>query len=229
MKPEPLWSVIYIIGNEPVEEVLQMKRSLFLIMFIAIMIPLTAIAQQQTLITGKMTHGGAAGPVLKYSKMLGQDALLVGGRGGWIIGSALWIGGAGYGLVNRVESLLLDQDTEIDSARYLGLGYGGLELGFIVASDRLVHLTGQVLIGAGGAVHTKRDGWDDFEIDPDNEEGDSFFILEPAVDVEVNITTFFRICLGASYRWVTGIEINEFTNKDISGFSGVLTLKFGRF
>ena len=194
-----------------------------------LMLSVPVLAQQQTLIKGRLTHGGFAGPVIKYSQMLDQDALLVGIRGGWILGSSLYIGGAGYGLVNHVESFSQYAGTDSATVRYLGFAYGGLELGGILASDRIIHITSQVLFGAGGVVHTNRDNWDDFEFDLDNQEGDAFFILEPAIDIELNITSFFRICFGASYRLVTGIEMDDFTNSDLNGFSGVFTLKFGRF
>ena len=194
-------------------------------MFIAFAIPL--FAQQQTLIKGNVTHGGFAGPVLKYTQMLDQDAFLVGGRGGWIIGKRLYVGGAGYGLVNKIESKLEYAGTDSARSLYLGLGYGGFELGFIVASDRLIHMTFQILIGAGGVAHADMDNLDDINVEDMN--GDAFFIAEPAVDVELNVTSFFRICLGASYRWVSDVDMAEFGDSDISGFAAVLTFKFGRF
>jgi len=210
------------------EEIL-MKKTAIIMLVLLLTIPMLGFSQQQTLIKGKLTHGGFAGPVLKYSQMLDQDALLVGLRGGWIIGRSLYIGGAGYGLVNRVESFSQYAGTDTAVVRYLGLGYGGLELGVILASDRIIDVASQVLFGAGGALHTNRDNWEDFEWDMDEHDGDAFFILEPAIDIELNVTSFFRICIGASYRFVTGIEMDEFKNSDLNGFSGVFTLKFGRF
>ncbi len=184
-------------------------------------------SQQQTLIKGDVTHGGFAGPVLKYSKMLDQDAILVGMRGGWLIGKRLYIGGAGYGLVNEIESKTENAGTDSARSFSLGLGYGGLEMGFIVASDRLIHMTFQVLFGAGGVAHADMNDLDNIDIE--NLDGDAFFVMEPAVDVELNVASFFRICLGASYRWISDVDMNEFGDTDISGFSAVLTLKFGRF
>jgi hypothetical protein len=53
--------------------------------------------------------------------------------------------------------------------------------------------------------------------------------LEPALNAEVNITSFFRINAGASYRYISGLNYNNLKNEDFSGFSGALTLKFGSF
>ena len=155
-------------------EELPMKKIATIVLILLLSAPLIAFAQQQTLIKGRLTHGGFAGPVLKYSQMLDQDALLVGVRGGWIIGNSLYIGGAGYGLVNRVESFSQYAGTDSATVRFLGLGYGGLELGFIFASDRVVHVASQVLFGAGGVVHTNRDNWDDFDFEDEDlaEEGE---------------------------------------------------------
>ena len=206
-----------------------MKKTAVILLILLLVLPAMTFAQQQTLIKGKLSHGGFAGPVLKYSQMLDEDALLVGLRGGWIIGHSLYIGAAGYGLVNRIVSLRYESGPDSGMINHLGLGYGGLELGFILASDRIVHIASQVLFGAGGAMHTNRDNWEDFEWDMDEHDGDAFFILEPAIDIELNVTSFFRICIGASYRFITGIEMDEFKNSDLNGFSGVFTLKFGRF
>jgi len=58
---------------------------------------------------------------------------------------------------------------------------------------------------------------------------DSFFVIEPSVHVNLNVTTFFRIAAGVSYRYVSGLNSTLSTNADLSGPSGVLTFKFGMF
>ena len=65
--------------------------------------------------------------------------------------------------------------------------------------------------------------------DLSDDKPDVFFVLEPAVNIEINITSFLRIHLGAGYRFISGIEKYNFTNSDFSGPSGNFTLKFGMF
>lgn len=54
------------------------------------------------------------------------------------------------------------------------------------------------------------------------------FVAEPAVNVELNVTNWFRVAAGASYRYVSSMSaIRGIENKDLSGVSGQLALKFG--
>lgn len=63
----------------------------------------TARGQEQTLIKSDVEHSGFGGPVVKATRIHDQGALMVGGRGGWIINHTLAIGGGGYGVVNDVD------------------------------------------------------------------------------------------------------------------------------
>lgn len=180
-------------------------------------------AQEQTLMgSGKMSNGGFGGPVIKYTQIKNEPAVLIGGRGGWIINHTFVIGGGGYGLANQIES-----DYSVNfSNPYINFGYGGLELEYIIQSDQLVHFSIYTLIGAGSVNYrnNSHSSWEDWDYN-----NDEFFVLEPALNVEVNITSFFRINAGANYRYISGVNYDNLANEDFSGFSGVLTLKFGSF
>jgi len=178
-------------------------------------------AQDETLINGPIESGGFGGPVLKVGSFNGETGLLVGGRGGWIINHAFIIGGGGYGLVNNIKAKVPGPYGE----RYLNFGYGGLELEYVSHPHRLVNFSFQTLIGAGGL------SWRDPDVhvgmrDSDN---DTFFIVEPGVNVTVNVTTYFRLSGGVSYRYVSGVQSPASNDVDLSGPSGVLTFRFGKF
>ena len=181
----------------------------------------SAFAQEETLIDGPIESGGFGGPVLKIGSFNGEAALLVGGRGGWIINHSFIIGGGGYGLVNNVKAKVLGPYGE----RYLNFGYGGLELEYISEPTRLINFSFQTLIGAGGL------SWRDEDVhsglrDSDN---DTFFIVEPGVNITLNVTKYFRISGGVSYRYISGVQSPAASNPDLSGPSGVLTFRFGKF
>jgi hypothetical protein len=180
-------------------------------------------AQEKTLVgTGEISSGGFGAPVIKYTQIYGEPALLVGGRGGWIIDHTFVLGGGGYGLVNEIGT-----DFNVyGHPAYIHFGYGGLELEYIIQSDEIVHFSIYSLIGAGGVNLSN-----DFDEDWDGDEygSDSFFILEPAVNVEINVVSFFRINAGVSHRFISGVNYYQISNSDFDGFSGVLALKFGKF
>jgi len=169
---------------------------------------------------GDLRNGGFGAPVVKFTQIDDRFGVLVGGRGGWIINSSFVIGGGGYALANLDN---FEQVTNASGDRgRLAMGYGGLELTYVLRPDDLVHFSLGVLIGAGGVAWNPRGP-------SGNQEDDPFFITEPEVDVVLNVTRFMRVALGASYRFVRGVDLFDLGDADISGLAGVVTLKFGSF
>jgi hypothetical protein len=186
-----------------------------------LMVPACLAAQgEQTLMSGPIESGGFGGPVLKFTELVDEFGLLVGGRGGWIINHTFVLGAGGYGLANRDNfEFLVD-----GRARQLEMGYGGLELEYVNRSHELIHFSVQALVGAGGA-----DWGRDFDFDPDFDDGDAFFVAEPGLNIIMNVTEFFRVGFGGSYRFVEDLELPGLSDDDLTGPSGVLTFKFGKF
>jgi hypothetical protein len=175
-----------------------------------------AVSEETLLKSGELRSGGFGGPVLKFSPVNDEFGVLVGGRGGWLINSVFSIGGGGYGLANAVRA---DQP---DSQR-IDLGVGGLILEAVLWPDRLVHGTASVLVGAAGLNrHRLRDGGAD-------DDAETFFALEPEVNLEINVHRIFRVCPGVGYRWLAGESDLVDSDWDLSGVSANLTFKFGRF
>jgi len=181
---------------------------------------LPLLAQEETLIDGEIENGGFGGPVVKFGSINGEAGIFVGGRGGWIINHTFIVGGGGYGLANDVKANV----TGPYGQRYLNFGYGGVELEYIAQSDRLIHFSVMTLIG-GGAV-----GWRDDSVRSGMDAGnDTFFVVEPAAQVNLNVTKYFRMSAGVSYRYISGVSSSAATNADLSGPSAVLTFRFGKF
>lgn len=198
-------------------------KTLIRLTLISFILCIQIFAQEQTLVgNGKISNGGFGGPVIKYTQIKNEPAVLVGGRGGWIINHTFVIGGGGYGLANQIEAEYINNYIQ----PYINFGYGGFEMEYIIQSDQLLHFSVYTLIGAGGVNYrdNSNDFWEDWDY-----KSDEFFVLEPALNVEVNITSFFRVNAGASYRYISGVNYDNLKNEDFSGFSGVLTLKFGSF
>jgi hypothetical protein len=195
-----------------------MKYVLFLL-FVILSLPV--FAQEQTLIgSGDIENGGFGGPAVKVTSINGEPAILVGGRGGWIINHTYVLGGAGYGLVTNVRTKNTDSVHQ-----FIQMGYGGLDLEYIASSNDLVHLSLGLLIGGGG-IGFKNNADDMLD---NHRTMESFFVLEPSAHANLNVTHFFRIAGGVSYRYVNGLKSPLSTNTDLSGLSAVLTLKFGKF
>ena len=195
-----------------------MKNVLFLLI---VLLTIPELAQEKTLIGGgDIENGGFGGPAVKVTSINGETAVLVGGRGGWIINHTFVLGGAGYGLVTNVRGKTTDSLNQ-----FIEMGYGGLDLEYIASSNDLVHLSLGLLIGGGSIGHKREDdGMLDY-----HSTMKGFFVLEPSVHANLNVTQFFRIAGGVSYRYINGLKSPLSTNTDLSGLSAVLTLKFGKF
>jgi hypothetical protein len=211
------------------------------LIFLFILISSSLLAQEETIFSGDVEHGGYGGPEFKVTQIDNSLNLLVGGKGGWIINHSFVIGLAGYGLVTSITP-----EDNINSDLRLAFGYGGLNLEYINSSNRIVHFTVSALVGAGGVAWYDHSDWFDDNYDDNRHTyaGDAFFVFEPGASIELNIVKWMRIDLGVSYRLISGAESNlkilpystsgvlyekSIKDKDLSGISGNITFKFGLF
>jgi hypothetical protein len=201
-----------------VEDDLNMK---ILLVFLGLcLIAASAHAYDNTLIKPETKVGGYLCAVTKHAKIQNAYALLVGGKAYLLVDHRWAIGGGGYGVVNDLVPEDL-RDSELDRLR---MAYGGLAFEYIPWHESVVHLTLGVLVGAGQAKYegAKRDP-------VTGEDSDGFFVAEPEVNLEFNVTRFWRMDLGASYLYVNGSDLADLPDEDLSGLAGNLTFKFGTF
>jgi hypothetical protein len=189
---------------------------------------LTVQAEEKTLVgSASVDNGGYGALVIKFSPINHKFGVLVGARGGWIINHTFAIGLAGYGLVNNVPA----DSPGPWGETLVNFGYGGLDLEYIANSDDLVHYSIHTLIGAGG-VGFRNDAWSRMSWDfheSANPLRNTFFVLEPGVNIDLNVTPWFRLSAGASYRFVGGVTSEASSSEGLSGPSGMLTFRFGSF
>jgi hypothetical protein len=211
-----------------------MKTKLFFLIFLLTGMTLYAQNEEvQTLFNKNIDLGYGGSLVTKVGKINNETTLIVGGRGMFLMDHAYSVGLGFYGLSTNTKALVPDPN-DITSNR-MGMGYGGLELEYIISSNNLVHFTIQTLVGGGGVGyfkdwrHNNYDNNNDYYHDNEMENIDGFFIFEPGVNIELNVVDFFRLGIGGSYRVVSGLSSALSTNSDLSGLSGFLTLKFGKF
>jgi hypothetical protein len=99
----------------------------------------------------------------------------------------------------------------------------------MIAPEKMIHLSIPVLLGAGG-VEVSDENFFLSSSDSDYSiERSAFFVVEPGLDLEVNITKVLRLAVGASYRWVTGTDLSTLTDNDLTNWSGNFSIRFGGF
>lgn len=185
-----------------------------------------ATAQERTVFNDSATTGGFGGPVVKVTSVNGQTAWMAGGRGGWVVNHSLIIGGGGYGItseVNAANSALSDQ-APLD----LQFGYGGVEVEYRFRPLSLWHVGLYTLVGGGSANYVKDVG-SVAESQEHVGQSDAVFVFEPGVNAELNLARWFHINAGVTYRVVSGVTDSALRNRDLSGITGAVTFKFGKF
>jgi hypothetical protein len=212
-----------------------MKRVVVLFSLLILLLAPSAFSQDETLLGSNIDHGGFGGPVVKLTSIRGEVGSLVGGYGGWLIGHQFLIGGGGYGLVNDIRAdVSAEQRYTMDQRPlFVEFGYGGVVLEYIAMPSRAVHFSVMALLGAGSATY-RENSYNDWNFDSHGhsriDKMEALFVAEPQVNIELNMTDWFRVTLGGSYRFVRGVnDLTGLSNKDLSGPAGSVSFKFGSF
>ena len=173
---------------------------------------------------------GFGGSDLRISDFKGERGLMAGAYGGLIINRRYLFGLAGYGIVTKVEfDGIVPGQTETKSLNLHG-GYGGILIGASIAPKEVIHISIPVLLGAGSFEVVDKNFFTNNL--PDAEftiENSVFFVLEPGIEIEFNISEHFRLGFGASYRYITGTELVNIDDDEVSGGAGLISFRFGRF
>jgi hypothetical protein len=172
--------------------------------------------------------GGYGSISIKYTEVDDRDAFVFGARAGIIMGHMMTLGLGGAGFFNDVHyDAALDQDISLAG------GYGGFFFEPILMPKYPVHVSFPILIGAGGLAVVSVNDEDDWNDNYKSEASDAFLVIEPGIEIELNVTKFFRFCVGGYYRYTSDVDIEDpmfDVPKDIlKGFSGGVTFKFGKF
>ena len=216
-----------------------MKKTLIIGLAISLTLSIHSVAQKNqnefATIFGKedgnkIEHGGYASFGFGYSTINNQEALLAHFKAAWLIDHNFGIGVAGSSFINNLDKAIGTGDY------YLTGGYGGLYLEKIVFPKLPVHVSFPVLLGAGGIAVLPNTFWYDINYDVNyaTNEYDVFFVVEPGVELEFNLVKFFRISMGASYRFTNGVVLNSPNEQLINmgamdGLTYNINFKFGKF
>jgi hypothetical protein len=161
---------------------------------------------------------GLGGPFMQFTAVAGEFAHMMGG-GGAVLLNNFFFGGYGLGLTNSIPDYVNQNPSD-----RLTLGHGGFWLGYSLFGDKPVHVTFSSLIG-----------WGEFGVMEDYGTypfvRDNIFVLAPTIEVELNLTRYFRLGAGASYNLYSLVDENMhgYTSADLSAPGGFLSFKFGWF
>ena len=169
--------------------------------------------------------GGYLAPDFKVGDVHEDISVLAGIKLGFTFNDKFSIGLAGYNLVNNSNFY-----TEANELARINLGYGGLSVEYSMFSNKIIHFTIPVVVAAGSITLYEDNNNDNYYFNYfDEYESSTALVVEPGVNIEVNLFKFLRVDLGASYRLVSGTDLVNLTDEDLSDLSFNATLKFGIF
>ncbi|TYZ10558.1 hypothetical protein FY528_08820 [Hymenobacter lutimineralis] len=188
----------------------------------------TVFAQQaeqpplQTLLRPGTHCGFFVAASAQYARLDGQDALAATGRIGVSFNRSFALGLGGTALTNGRIPNRWDDPIDTSSPDYLAAAYGGIYLEPMFPAGKAIHLTFPVLLGAGAATKER-----DLNGPYYRYQADEFLIVEPGVQLEVNLLKYVALGAGASYRMTTGLNLPDTSSKALNGMSAGVTLKLG--
>jgi hypothetical protein len=143
------------------------------------------------------------------------------------------VGFYGGALFNRSILLGISGGVNLTNPR-VNYGYFGVIGQYIYKPGSLVHLSGQLLLASGTTKDyedPKSSLFDNFW----NISGANFYIIEPGINLEINLSRKITFVTGISYRYVTGLDetnenvsITHISNIGLSGININVGLKFGK-
>jgi len=179
-----------------------------------------------------ITHGGYAGLEFGYTPVAGRSSFLAGFHTAWIVDHTLEIGINAKGFVtNPLPDLLLDNMNYM----YTG-GYGGLHIAANIMGNKPINVSFPILLGAGGISYI-RTGYNGYYDEFYPESHYAYFVVEPGIDLQLNVSRFFRVAAGVSYRYTSDIYLvySDASADPIAdpsmlrGLNASIKLKFGKF
>jgi hypothetical protein len=158
-------------------------------------------------------------PEVKFNSIQGKIGTLIGFYGGAVFNRTFLLGISG--------GVNLSHPT-------VNYGYFGAIGQYIFRPANLWHFSGQLLL-AYGSTKDYEDPKSGLLDNFGNVSGAPFFLMEPGLNLELNISKRVALVAGVSYRYITGMDensenvaITHVTNEDLSGVNFNIGLKFSK-
>ena len=168
-------------------------------------------------------------PEVKYTRLCGGGALYGGLKSALLYNNKYAIGiSFGSFLTETVREGI---DSEGNAAGLnMVMAYGGFYFDYITSFNSPVQISFPTLIGGGGIFLLEKRPPNTYGIiDEGLVEGGVYFVLEPSINLEINVSKIIRVGFGIGYRFIINSDLERYSDKDLSAPSVNLTTKFGIF
>lgn len=205
----------------------------FILLFLSVLSVGTYAQETESLlnIPTDFRFNGFAEVDVKYTNLIDENATYLGIKGGTAINNMLGLGVTAGGFVTEnhfsqapVNGVELNQMTAL-------MGYTGIFVEYIAMSDKKVHFTVPVSVGPGliAVFEQEEIAGQPGIFNEDMLEYTGFLVVEPAINIEINIIKEIKLIVGGGYRWVSGASLDTLTDDDLSGFNLNLGLRLASY
>ena len=170
--------------------------------------------------TKKLQVGGFGGVITEFSAFNGRFAVFTGGGGAILINRCFFLGAYGSGLATEMTFPAIypsdhnpasDPKLPIFENLIYKFNHGGLWTGYSFEANRVFHMGMSFRVGGGevSLVDPNRADRYQFALAKDN-----IVVIQPEVNIEVNVVRWLRIRGGAGYRFVGSLDNLSYTTSD---------------
>ncbi len=207
-----------------------MKTRYVVVCLFSILATQSLFAQDvQTLFGSGRPTGGYGALSNKFTTIGGEFANISEVYGGVFINRRWMLGLAFAGSTNNIQVPFQYSVNPLQPMTYQ-YGQGGLKLERVIGSNKPIHVVLDLFTGVGFTAQYDRYNWDanDFDSYADHDEN-WFYVVEPGVQLEMNLFRWMRLSPGISYRNASHSNAPGLRDSDLSDWSYNVTLKFGGF
>ncbi|MBL7873584.1 MAG: hypothetical protein JNM78_18335 [Cyclobacteriaceae bacterium] len=207
-----------------------MKTRFAVVFLFVFLIAQSVTAQEvQTLFGSGKCTGGYGALTNKFTTIGGEFANISEVYGGVFINRRWMLGLAFAGSTNDIR-VPVEYSISPQQPMTYQYGQGGLKLERVIGSNKPIHLVLDLFTGVGFTAQYDRYNWhaNDFNTFSDHDEN-WFYVVEPGVQLEMNLFRWMRLSPGISYRNTSQSNSSGLKDSDLSNWSYNVTLKFGGF
>ena len=172
--------------------------------------------------SGINSIGYFGGPFVSATQINNDWGLMIGGKGGAIINNSLAFGATGMGIISNTTSNCGNYSDIMDAPLQIGMRGVGIIVEYVFNYENLAHFS--IPLNIMGGVIDVKDKNLGVKI-----ESSAIFIIEPGLNLELNISRYFISSVNISYRQIIGSSLKNFDDKVISGINIGLIFKFGYY
>ncbi|GJM32198.1 MAG: hypothetical protein DHS20C18_11990 [Saprospiraceae bacterium] len=185
-----------------------MKNTFFIILALVVSATSLSAQREETLFSRNSAwlSGIWGSAMYDYNYFDNDWGMVKGGSFGVEFGRSILLGYGNYRLKDDIR--LAGNGDQFD------MKYKGLLIGFTPNSYKIVHPKISIFTGSG-------------KVSLQDSNADRVFVFQPSAGIEVNIFKWFRMGLEGGYRFVSNVDLANYSNEDFSAPFAQLELRFG--